>query len=79
MSDAPAPPAEVPQMLDARALGARLGLPVAFIRQLARTGRLPSRRVGTRLIFEESAIARWLAGLPSGADSIPKQRRGGAS
>jgi hypothetical protein len=43
---------------------ARLGLPIAWLREEARAGRVPHLRVGRRLLFNSAAVERSLSNAP---------------
>jgi excisionase family DNA binding protein len=60
---AEAPPAahqDGPRLLDAQDVAERLGFAVAHVYELARSGRLPSVRVGKYVRFDLAAIQEWL-------------------
>lgn len=42
-------------------MAAALGVSEWTVRRQARQGRIPSMRIGTRLVFPKAAVDRWLA------------------
>ena len=50
------------QHVSLRALAERTGLPVAWIKREAESGRIPSLLVGRRMMFDPIAVSRVLAG-----------------
>ncbi len=49
-------------LLDATAMAARLQVPVSWLREAARTGRIPSVRVGRYVRFDPAAVERAVRG-----------------
>jgi excisionase family DNA binding protein len=50
-----------PLAVDAPGAAKLLGLCETTIRQKAKSGEIPSKRIGTRLIFPVDALKKWLA------------------
>jgi excisionase family DNA binding protein len=60
-------PLTAADVLDVRQVAQMLRLPPSTVRDLARRGALPGRRLGRRMIFLRRELEQALLGLPSAA------------
>ena len=65
MNDSPVP--DLPRVVSAEKLAREWGLAPATLRRWARTGEIPARRIGRRVVFDVNDIAVWYAAQPRAA------------
>jgi excisionase family DNA binding protein len=68
------------RLLDAAEIAARLGVPVSWVRESARSGAIPHVRLGRYVRFDDGDVDRWLESCKQPGRPITlRSRRGSRS